>query len=329
MFEPLVTIVTPTYNAGRYIERCVESVLAQSYGNWEQVIVDDGSTDDTLRRISSYSDQRIKVIPLPHRGLSALHETYNAALSESHGSLVAILEGDDCWPREKLEIQTEAFKDESLILSWGRALVIDSLGNVVSEWVPSRLEVKVASLPDLFLRLAFANVLTPSVSVMARRSALNAVGGFQQRAGPYVDLPTWLLIAAHCVGDARKLPHVLGYYRVHAQQTTYLRDLEMLLSHYDVVRSVISELSDETLERVGWDAASEAETIARNLAMRGAVSLRVGQFTDAGTHFTAAFHTGRSARLRLRALIGLLSVALRYDVLTKIERRLMSFPRRI
>src|SRR5688500_377534 len=98
MKSPLVTIVTPAYNQKRYIAECVESVLAQTYPHWEQIVVDDGSTDGTPEIVESYRDPRIRCIRLPHRGLAALGESYNTALAAARGELVAILEGDDLWP---------------------------------------------------------------------------------------------------------------------------------------------------------------------------------------------------------------------------------------
>src|SRR5258705_9845475 len=102
MAPPLVTIISPVYDQEQYVARCVESTLAQSYRHWEQVFVDDGSSDRTLEILATYRDPRIRVLTLPHRGLAALAASYNAALAATKGSLIAILEGDDRWPPDKL-----------------------------------------------------------------------------------------------------------------------------------------------------------------------------------------------------------------------------------
>src|SRR5688572_10419542 len=102
MMPPLVTILSPTFNQERYVSQCIESALAQTYPHWEQIFVDDGSTDATREVIASYRDPRIRLIALPHRGLGALAESYNEALAVARGSLVGILEGDDAWPADKL-----------------------------------------------------------------------------------------------------------------------------------------------------------------------------------------------------------------------------------
>src|SRR3982750_2697049 len=88
----LVSIISPVYNQERYVAQCIESALGQTYPLWEQVFVDDGSTDGTREVITGYRDPRIRLIALPHRGLASLAESYNAALAVAKGSLVGILD---------------------------------------------------------------------------------------------------------------------------------------------------------------------------------------------------------------------------------------------
>ena len=109
--QPLVSIITPTYNHGSFIRPCIDSVLAQNYSNWEQIIIDDGSTDSTAAMIAEYSDPRIHYIRQLNRGPFELAKTYNSALSKSRGNIIAILEGDDFWPPEKLQALVPAFHD--------------------------------------------------------------------------------------------------------------------------------------------------------------------------------------------------------------------------
>ena len=81
----LVSIITPTYNHEKFIGKCIESVLAQSYPHWEQIIVDDGSNDGTEEIVASYNDERIKYIKQENKGIWRLKETYNKALKNSNG----------------------------------------------------------------------------------------------------------------------------------------------------------------------------------------------------------------------------------------------------
>src|SRR5207245_2442552 len=114
-YRPLVSVITPTYNHSRFISRCAASVLEQSYPRWEQFIVDDGSTDSTPDIVAAFSDERVHYIRREHKGLAGLAEAYNTALKASNGEIVAILEGDDSWPRQKLETQVRVFRRSSRV----------------------------------------------------------------------------------------------------------------------------------------------------------------------------------------------------------------------
>jgi len=118
--RPMVSIITPTYNHERFIAQCIESVLAQSYPYWEQIIIDDGSTDRTSEIVARYRDDRITYTRQENRGIWQLSRIYNDALMRSKGQYIAILEGDDFWPPHKLERQMKAFEESNADISWGR-----------------------------------------------------------------------------------------------------------------------------------------------------------------------------------------------------------------
>ena len=125
---PLVSIITPTYNHALYIGRCLESVLAQTEPRWEQIVIDDGSTDGTAEIVNQFTDARIRYVAQRHRGIAGLGDAYNLALRMARGEYVAILEGDDFWPQDKLERQLPEFEDPEVVLSWGLAAETDPAG---------------------------------------------------------------------------------------------------------------------------------------------------------------------------------------------------------
>ncbi|MCS7232212.1 MAG: glycosyltransferase family 2 protein, partial [Elusimicrobiota bacterium] len=109
-----ISIVTPTYNHEDFIEDCIESVLLQTYDNWEMIIVDDASTDRTPEIVSEYAqkDKRIKFIRHKENyGPFNLDRTYNEALELAKGEWIAILEGDDVWLPYKLERQVQVIRE--------------------------------------------------------------------------------------------------------------------------------------------------------------------------------------------------------------------------
>lgn len=101
MKKPLVSIMMPAYNAGKYIRRAIQSVLVQTYENWELIIVDDCSTDNTYEIVANYKDPRIRI--LRHEQNMGVGSSRNDALSASRGQWVAVLDADDEWLPQRLE----------------------------------------------------------------------------------------------------------------------------------------------------------------------------------------------------------------------------------
>jgi glycosyltransferase involved in cell wall biosynthesis len=211
-----VSILTPTYNQEPYIGRCIESVLAQTFPDWELLIVDDCSTDNTCEVIEKYRDSRIRLIRQPHRGIWKLGETYARAFCAARGPLIAILDGDDFWPPNKLEMQRGAFKQDEVVLSYGSYSLCDRKGEEYFRGlVPAKLCGSVNG--NLLIQRMLRNEFLPySVTVMVRKEALDKIGGFvHPEYLPLVDYPTWLnvICGARCVG----FKEILGYYRIHSE----------------------------------------------------------------------------------------------------------------
>lgn len=98
-----ISIYTPVYNGGEFIKRCIDSVLSQEFsGTWEWIIVDDGSTDDTVELIKSYNDDRIKVIECEHKGIV---DASNTALDNCQGKYCARIDADDEMMPNRLQVQ--------------------------------------------------------------------------------------------------------------------------------------------------------------------------------------------------------------------------------
>lgn len=239
MGRPLVSIITPTYNHERFIGQCIESVLAQTYPHWEMIIVDDGSTDRTPEIIKQYDDHRIRYYRVDHQGLHHLFKIYNTALSLAVGELIAILEGDDLWPKHKLEKQVEAFTSNDIILVWGQGIVVNERGRPIYTISSVKTARKFEELmPAAILRMARrSNPIVPSSTVMVRKSSLTEVGGFwPSPSGIYVDLPTWLRLASCCQGSFRFVNMVLGYWRRHPYQATATTLAQQLMDHAELIR---------------------------------------------------------------------------------------------
>ena len=113
----LVSIITPVYDCEKYIRQTIESVQAQTYTNWEMLLADDCSPDNSAEIIAEYAknDSRIKYIKLPQNGGAAL--TRNAALEQAKGRYIAYLDADDIWLPEKLEKQIEYMTKNNVVFT--------------------------------------------------------------------------------------------------------------------------------------------------------------------------------------------------------------------
>ena len=107
--DELASIIMPSYNTANYISDSIRSVLAQTYANWELIIVDDCSTDDSVEIIKSFKDPRIRLLQNEKNSGAALSRNY--ALREAKGKWIAFLDSDDVWDAEKLEKQIRFMKE--------------------------------------------------------------------------------------------------------------------------------------------------------------------------------------------------------------------------
>jgi len=127
MQNNLVSIVTPSYNSAKYISQTIESVLNQTYQNWEMIIVDDLSSDNSIDIISKYLGDRIKLIQLEKNSGSAVAR--NRAIEEAKGRYIAFLDADDIWLPNKLEKQIEFLDRYKLAFTYSSYYLIDEDGN--------------------------------------------------------------------------------------------------------------------------------------------------------------------------------------------------------
>jgi glycosyltransferase involved in cell wall biosynthesis len=210
MKTPLVTVLTTTYNHSKFIADCIKSVLAQTYQNWEQVIVDDGSTDDTEEIINKFDDERIVYVRQKHVGVHRLSETYNRGLRLAKGDFIAILEGDDMYPKRKVELQIGSL-DDGAVLSFGKCMIINQDKRVLGITpVDARQYI---TMTDWLKSLLIHDYIT-AVTTMIRKEALIKIGGFTQPQNTSaVDYSTFLELAL--VGKFRFVNEVLGIWVKH------------------------------------------------------------------------------------------------------------------
>jgi teichuronic acid biosynthesis glycosyltransferase TuaG len=135
--KPLVSIITPLYNSENFISNTIESVISQTYDNWELLIVDDNSSDNSFSIVEEYSlrDKRIKV-KSSSINLGAA-EARNLALRKAKGKYIAFLDSDDIWLQNKLKVQVEFMENNSYPISFTSYELIDKNNNLLNKQINS------------------------------------------------------------------------------------------------------------------------------------------------------------------------------------------------
>ena len=131
--KDLVSIIMPSYNTGKFIAESIDCVLAQTYENWELIIVDDCSTDDTDAIVAGYTDARIRYLKNEKNSGAAVSR--NRALREAKGRWIAFLDSDDLWSPEKLEKQIAFMEENKYGFSYTNYSLIDEASKPMGVFV--------------------------------------------------------------------------------------------------------------------------------------------------------------------------------------------------
>lgn len=223
--EELVTIITPSYNTASYIEETIRSVLHQSYRNWELIIVDDCSTDNTDEVVQQFlSDERVHY--LKNESNSGAAVSRNRALQEAKGKWIAFLDSDDLWTPDKLEKQVRFMKKNGYAFSYTEYEEIDEQGKL--------LRVKVFGPKKITKIGMFAYCWPGCLTVMYDRET---VGEIQIRnIKKNNDYAMWLMVCKKA--DCYLLPEVLAKYRKRSGSISRLSYSKLVKWHYRLWREV-------------------------------------------------------------------------------------------
>jgi glycosyltransferase involved in cell wall biosynthesis len=199
--NPRVSIVMPAYNYGRYLAGAVQSVLAQTFADWELLIVDDGSTDHTADVVRPFlADPRVRYLPQANQGPAVAR---NNGIAQARGQFVAFLDADDRWLPPKLERQLALIEKRLAVgLVYAPRRVIDPEGREREYRQPAMYRGRV--LAELFRD----NFVCFS-SVLVRREALSRAGGFDTKVAHSEDWELLLRLAAEWEFDYVDEPLVL------------------------------------------------------------------------------------------------------------------------
>jgi len=206
MNTPFFTVIIPTYNRAEMLREAIQSVIDQTFPNFEVIVIDDHSTDHTKSVVASFRDNRIKYITNDHtRGGAG---TRNAGIFRAKGNWIGFLDDDDLWARNKLELHYKKIvkldEDVGLVYS-GRARFNTNTKRELSVTLPEK-EGRIQQ------ELLYHNWIGSFSNVTIRSDILKKVGGLDERFKSSQDMELYVRIAAIC--KITYVKEILSYYRV-------------------------------------------------------------------------------------------------------------------
>lgn len=215
---PKVSVIIPTYNREEYISDTVQSVLDQSYRDFEIIVIDDGSTDNTAEKLEKYNS-KIKLIRQKN---SERAVSRNNGIKNSSGKYIAFLDSDDKWVPNKLEKQIKILDNKSqFILVYSACLRMNETSNVIKS---AKRQLDGYS-GNVFEKLLLRNFIVSPTPII-RRDYFEKTAGFQTKYIPYEDWELWLRFSL--LGNFYFIEEPLAYYRIHPQQSVKLTNAKKI-----------------------------------------------------------------------------------------------------
>jgi len=269
-----ISVILPVYRVERYIGAAVQSVLEQSYKDFELLIVDDGSPDQSVIICRQFTDPRIKIIRQENRGLAGAR---NTGIRHARGEYLAFLDGDDVWLPEKLETHLVHLESSpSVGVSFSRSAFIDEAGNSIGTYLMPKL--KEITPPDLLRENPVGN----GSAAVVRQEVFKAIKFqdnlygitedfyFDEYFRQAEDIEFWLRIIIQTNWQIEGIPEALTLYRINSAglSANILKQLEYLEKLFEKTRSYAPELIAE------WEGSAKAYQL--RYSARTAVRLQAG-----------------------------------------------------
>jgi glycosyltransferase involved in cell wall biosynthesis len=249
----LVSVIIPAYNAEGYIKQTIDSALAQTYKNIEVIVIDDGSSDNTISVIEKFGD-KVNLFKQPNAGVS---KARNHAISLAKGYWVAFIDADDIWEPKKLETQIKSLNNAR----WSHTNSLYIGAN--QDGKTSRSELTKQYGGDIFSKLIVNNFITTS-TVLIERVLINEFNGFDESLEALEDWKLWIEISK--TTEIAYNPELLAKYRVYDGSTSR-KARKVLPLHLKVITSVFGELPrshrNQSLEK---EALSQSFAICSYIA---------------------------------------------------------------
>jgi len=220
--SPLFSIVIPTYDQADFLKIALDSVLAQSFKDYEVIIVNNFSNDHTLDVVARFDDPRIRSIDFSNDGVIGAGR--NAGIEETQGKYIAFLDSDDYWYPDKLAKVAQAVEKnpEAGLFGHNQQMIRDDILTLETKYGPSP-----SFTGTMFEHLLFVNDGPSTSATVVERKFLDEVGGFSEAHDLITveDYDLWLRLAKVC--KFHFLPEVLGVHNFHAQSSSAKVELHL------------------------------------------------------------------------------------------------------
>jgi len=238
---PLVSVIMPSYQYDRFIAEAIESVLNQTMGDLELIIVDDGSTDKSQQIIQSYAEKDSRIVPIISDKNRGIPHTLNAGIEAAKGKFIAFLDADDCWLPKKLELQLKILEKNEDLVVWGEGTIIDAKGKSTGMTFTKvhRAEQKAKS-GNIFNELLKGNFIFASTRIL-KRTNINDI-----RFNEDLEYNTDHQFAVDLAWKYHYyyIPEPLSRYRIHSNNTIKKNTNGKFRDHISLGRYFLSQYGD-------------------------------------------------------------------------------------
>ncbi len=207
------SIVIPVYNKGNYVATTIRSVLAQTETDFELIIVNDGSTDNSLQVIKTFQDRRIRIISIPNGGVS---NARNIGIMESKGTYIAFLDADDIWDSNYLKTMKELIKDFPLASFWSSNCGYNIGGKITKVDLTQRRRGYI----DNYFREIIKSPLGSTSSMVVKKKCFDYIGLYDTKLKRGEDIDIWIRLARNYLLAYE--PELLVYYVIDAENRACL-----------------------------------------------------------------------------------------------------------
>jgi len=289
---PLISIVIPTYNHASFLGRALKSVTDQTYINWEVIVIDNHSSDNTNEVMESFIDPRIRYLKIHNNGVIAASR--NMGIRAANGEWIAFLDSDDWWTEDKLKVCFNAINDKVDFVYHHLKMVSDK-PRYLRRGLMKTPQLTVPVIMDLVLN---GNKIINS-SVVVRKKLLLEIGGINEDVKVIAseDYDTWLRIAK-LTNNFLCVPCKLGFYGVHGNNTSNISRKDMSVTDRVVTADFIDLLNYRQKVKVE----------ARFNYARGRFNYFNGNYREAIANLSYALFHHHNLSFKVKAFISLLNL---------------------